>query len=80
MKVLKNLFSIFLTAGLLTTGVSQFSNAIQDPSYSQSINKITELYDEDCYTYERVFIDGKWWIYVYDCDGNLVNVYIEPEE
>lgn len=27
------------------------------------------------YTYERVFKDGIWWIYVYDEDGHLVNIY-----
>lgn len=33
---------------------------------------------EDGYTYDRVFEGGIWWIYVYDTDGRLINIY--PDE
>lgn len=34
-----------------------------------------ELY----HTYEHVFADGVWWIYEYDEDGRLVNIYPAEE-
>ncbi len=30
-------------------------------------------------TYELVFKDGTWWIYEYDEDGGLVNIYPADE-
>ncbi len=31
------------------------------------------------HTYVRVFADGAWWIYEYDEDGRLVNIYAAEE-
>lgn len=33
----------------------------------------------DNFRYERVNIAGVWWIFVYDLDGNLVNIYEDEE-
>ena len=27
------------------------------------------------FSYELIFKDGIWWVYVYDEDGRLVNIY-----
>lgn len=79
MKVLNKIFSICLLAGLLTAGVSFSDISVQNPHTAQHTLNVLNIADEDCYTYDEVFENGLWWIYVYDCDGNLVEVYIDPE-
>ena len=46
----------------------------------QNKENTIKLLDDDCYTYERVFINDQWWIYVYDCEGVLINAYLEYED
>lgn len=33
---------------------------------------------QGAYTYERVLIDGIWWIIVYGKDGSIIEKYIDP--
>ena len=80
MKRLKKFFSICVLLILLTPGLLQSSITKQNPPTKLNTMDIIELTDEDCYTYERVLINGEWWIFVYDCDGNLIEVYIETPE
>lgn len=36
---------------------------------------------QDCENYRvRVFSNGSWWIYLYDCHGNLIGIYADPDE
>ena len=52
-------------------------------SYDRIIHKVSSSTSEQYletvsagdYIYERKYINGMWWIYVYDEDGSLVNVY-----
>jgi len=32
------------------------------------------------YTYVRVLVDGVWWIWVYDEDGNKIMEYIDDDD
>ena len=79
MKASIKFFSICLLAGLLTAGVSFSNDSFKDLQSVQSTSVVLDLADDDCYTYERVLIDGVWWIFVYDCDGHLIDVHIETE-
>ena len=72
-------FSICLLAGLLTAGVSFSNVSFQNLHSVQSTSAVLDLADDDCYTYERALIEGVWWIFVYDCDGHLIDVHIETE-
>ncbi|HQY21900.1 MAG TPA: hypothetical protein PK294_12865 [Ignavibacteria bacterium] len=40
-----------------------------------NVNKINKYYQTSDYTYELVFKDGIWWIFVYDEDGVFVTAY-----
>jgi len=79
MKGTFNFFSICLLAGLLTAGVSFSNVSFKDLQSVQSTSAVLDLAGDECYTYERVLIDGVWWIFVYDCDGHLIDVYIDTE-
>lgn len=80
MKGLKEFFSICVLIVLFTSCFLQSSITKQNPPIRLYTIDILELTDEDCYTYERVFINGEWWVYVYNCEGQLVEVYIETPE
>ncbi len=62
------IFSLLLLAGvgIAVTG-------------SQAALTSTETACENC-TYERVLIDGAWWIFVYNVDGALIENYPDPEQ
>ena len=72
-------FAICLLVGLLSAGFSFSKISFQNSHTSQSTLNVLDLNDEDCYTYERELRNGVWWILVYDCDGHLIDEYIELE-
>ena len=43
-------------------------------------NKSFVNLDDDEYTYVRVYIEGLWWIFVYDKDGRLIDVYLDSNQ
>lgn len=45
-------------------------------------NNVTEYFgcDETKYTYIHIWIDGVRWMFVYSCDGTVVNAYPDPED
>lgn len=77
--------SLFLSLFILISGL--FLN----PANSENVSKLSHHSGaqseqmgkagggNDCYTYEEVIINGKVFIYVYDCDGNLHSI-IEDED
>ena len=65
---------------LLIAGVSHSDIMTQSSHSVQNKFSLNEFTDEDCYTYERVFEYGEWWIYVYDCDGNLIKYYLDDDD
>lgn len=77
MKVFKKIFPICLLIGLLTACFSQSNFSKQYSLTTVRTISVLDLTDDDCYTYERVFIDGLWWIFVYDCDGIFVKSYLD---
>ena len=72
--------ALFLSLFILISGLllgSQSSGNVSKLSYqtgaqSEQMGKAGD--GDDCYTYEEVVINGKVFIYVYDCDGNLVHI------
>lgn len=79
MTSIKRTFSVFLV-GCFVAVISLFSISKQI-SYASNDNEcVIEFADEDCYTYERIFINGQWWIYVYDCDGVFLTCYLDDED
>ncbi len=65
---------------LLSSGFSLFGFKNPSPN-SFSAYRVNNFCSENLgdYRYERVFIDGRWWIIVYDMDGNIVNIYEDEE-
>ncbi len=54
------------------TQLSSADNSRIESRYNSNLNIIIN-------TYELVFKDGIWWIYEYDEDGGLVNIYPADE-
>ena len=79
-KHLRKLIPILLLALLTIIGISQsnYSGRIQENQ--QKINLISNLSNVDCYTYVRVYENGFWWIYVYDCEGILIEIIRDDED
>ncbi|MBL7127904.1 MAG: hypothetical protein ISS16_02855 [Ignavibacteria bacterium] len=77
MKAIIRFFSIKVTVAILNVVLLLAIIAVYDNSLPLNKKNHTEFLDEDCYTYERVYISGEWWIYVYNCDGILVKTYID---
>jgi len=72
---------IFITLLFITLPISLAINFLTvDKTFAKHTiaNKITT--EVKSYTYVRVFVDGKWWIYVYDEDGRLIDVYPDTNE
>ena len=80
MKAITRFFIIVLMIVLLNTALPQAIIKINNNPLLQIKGNVIEWTYEDCYTYKRVFINGEWWIYVYDCDGILIKMYLENEE
>ena len=80
MKFFKKLTSIFIFVLLSIIGISQSNFSIQNPAQNENIKNVSILTYMDCYTYERVYENGHWWIYVYDCDGVLIEMIIDDED
>ena len=69
--VIAVLFLLFLSPQNSTAfNIAIASKALSQNSVSSKINSSFRLH------YERVFLDGIWWIYVYD-NGKIVEVYPE---
>lgn len=80
MKHLRKLTSILLFVLLSIFGISQSDYSIQSPSQNQNIRNVSILSYEDCYTYVKVFENGHWWIYVYDCEGRLIDIILDDDD
>lgn len=69
----------FFLIALITFLVLTFSSG----SFSVSPNDVqaatTSVSSVEDYTYERVFINGVWWIYVYNEGGELIAVYPDDD-
>lgn len=80
---MKSVARFFLMFSMVVLLNAHFPQVIIETNINPSVqNKenVFELIEEDCYTYERVYINGQWWIYVYDCEGILINVHLEDED
>ena len=71
---IKNFVIALITFLVLTFSFGNFSVSPND--VQAATTSVSSVEDND-YTYERVYIDGIWWIYVYD-GGDLIAVY--PDE
>jgi len=80
MKHLRKLTSIFLFVLLSIIGISQSNYSVRISSQNQKIRNISIISYVDCYTYERIFENGHWWIYVYDCDGNFIEMILDDDD
>jgi len=68
------LFAVLLLSILSINSI--FTNqAFSKNTKSEAIGKGSIL---NLVTYERVLIDGVWWIIVYDDDGSIINKYEDP--
>lgn len=66
---------IFIISFLLIFSKALFAfENINNSNYPNTHASIATIENKE-YTYKRIFIDGMWWIYVYDEDGALVNIY-----
>lgn len=65
------LIAILLLVGVSFTTLSSVNAEVKTSATQQ------EVLDE--YTRVRVLIDGVWWIFVYDADGKVVEVYTEVQ-
>lgn len=52
------------------SNANNYSANFAQLNYVSKVNNITFEH-----TYEYVFKDGIWWVYVYDGDGRLIDVY-----
>ena len=68
----KLLLTIALSASLFLS-IPVFSPASAEAKTSSVAG------NPDNYTYERVFTENAWWIYVYDKDGIFVHRYLDDE-
>lgn len=72
---IKSLFLGILILGIVIAGpISQYS---LEAHISELYNAKSEVLQE-AYTYERVLIDGVWWIIVLGEDGSIIDKYIDP--
>ncbi len=69
-------FRTILIAVLMLVGVSFTTLSSVNAEVKTSATQ-QETLDE--YTRVRVLIDGVWWIFVYDADGKVVEVYTEVQ-
>lgn len=62
--------------------ISFFFFIISAPSFSKidsyTSRDMLQIYPDD--RYERVLIDGIWWIIEYEIDGGIKNMYIDPNQ
>jgi hypothetical protein len=74
--------TLLLLSGLLYGCLfAQFSTTanINTTARNSQISSAS-AYNISEYTYVRVFENGKWWIYVYDSDGRLINIYLDEDD
>jgi hypothetical protein len=66
-----------LSTILLVTGISLAAALFNFSGDSTANNNDKSRLIADCdpseWTYQKVLIDGVWWIIVYDCDGAIIN-------
>jgi hypothetical protein len=77
MKIKKLLISLLFFALPFTIVTNCFS---PDKTFAKqsAVNKISTK--TNSYTYVCVLVDGKWWIYVYDEQNRLIDVYPDADE
>lgn len=80
MKHIRKLIPVVLFALLSIIGISQSNYSERISENKQKINIISNLSNVDCYTYVRVYENGHWWIYVYDCEGYLIETVLDDED
>jgi hypothetical protein len=69
---MKTFLVLFLLFCCFLPGVS-YSN------YNTQVSSFIHKYENNEYRYEKVLIEGIWWVYVYDADGKLVDIYPDYE-
>ena len=79
MKAIIRFFKIKVVVAILNAVLLLAVITVNNNSLPLNKKDYTEYLDEDCYTYERVYVSGQWWIYVYDCDGVLIKVYLDED-
>ena len=80
MGYLRKLIPVLLFVLLSIIGISQSNYSEQIPDNKQEINITSNLSNVDCYVYVRVYENGHWYTYVYDCDGNFLEVIMDDED
>ena len=55
-----------------------FSNSTEIKAQDNNYAANAESCDPSLYTYEKVLLGDTWWIFVYDCNGVIINQY--PDE
>lgn len=63
----------FICFSFFSSSVIAFSDAKAggDPPWLE--------YEQQGYRCERIFDQGQWWVYVYDEDGNIFNIYEDEQ-
>ncbi|MEO7357979.1 MAG: hypothetical protein ABIY50_10735 [Ignavibacteria bacterium] len=72
---MKKIIIIFL----LTVNSVSFGNLVSYSTKNEFKSDKKIFTSTQTHTYVRVLINGKWWIYEYDEDGKLINVYPDEE-
>jgi hypothetical protein len=74
MKHIKAIIFIFVFTFII---ISTFTTPATNNKPNITANNSIALTLEDNYRYERVLINGVWWIYVYNSDNILIEKYLE---
>lgn len=77
---LKSIISTILV--ILVLSISMIlTNTLQANSFNRNaVNNSVIVTSQESYTYERVLINGVWWIIVYGEDGAVIEKYMDPDQ
>lgn len=66
---------------LILCGTLNISSALKSESSAEK-NAVSSYYNcgDGEYTYQHIWINGVRWMYVYNCEGSIINAYPDPED
>lgn len=73
---MKKLIHFCLLTVIAVSFSKQQTGVLKNKLFEDKINHTTDVIS---HTYVRVLINGIWWIYEYNDDGKLINVFIDEE-